>query len=109
MHISSLRLSSGKVGNNASMVTQSDGVPPFSPSSAYGADTMISQTAAESLARRIVHAWAREGHTVTTWVIRSAGTSNHPPAWAVRSDLVNGMPSGLGRYGWEVKFNRAGV
>lgn len=93
MHIASVRLSSGTVGS--SRITQYD--------------TMASQASAEALALRIVSAWARDGHHVTTWVFRSSGTGDSPPVWAVRSDLVNGMPSGLGRYGWEVKFNRAGV
>jgi anti-sigma factor RsiW len=93
MHIASVRLSSGTVGS--SRITQSD--------------ALVSLPAAAALARRIVGVWAREGHKVETWVIRSPGTGDSPPFWAVRSDLVNGMPSGLGRYGWEVKFNRAGV
>jgi hypothetical protein len=108
MHIASGRLSSGKVGN-ASMITQPDDFPPFSLITARGIEALDTQAAAEALASRVVHAWAREGHKVTAWVIRSVGTCNSPPAWAVRTDLVNGMPSGLGRYGWEVKYGRIGV
>jgi hypothetical protein len=108
MHIASGRLSRGNVGN-ASMITQSDDFPPFSLSTARGIETMDTQAAAEALASRIVHAWAREGHKVTAWVIRSIGTQNNPPTWSVRTDLVNGMPSGLGRYSWEVKYGRVGV
>jgi hypothetical protein len=84
-------------------------VPPFSLSTARGAETMDTQAAAEALAGRIVHAWAHEGHKVAAWVIRTAGTQNVKPAWVVRTDLVNGMPSGLGRFGWEAKYGRAGI
>lgn len=112
MHIASVRLSSGAVGSS-SMINQSDGIPPFTLSVARGMETMATQADAEVLASRIVHAWAYEGHKVAAWVARAQGVScqggKSLATWVVRTDLVNGMPSGLGRYGWEAKYGRAGV
>lgn len=87
------------------------GIPPFSYHSATGADLMTTQAAAQFLAARIVGAWAVEGHSVDAWVIKITGSSVYSergdcPAWGVRTDLVNGMPSGLGRWEWERKFGR---
>jgi hypothetical protein len=87
------------------------GIPPFSYYSATGDDLMSTQAAAQSLASRIIEAWAIEGHSIDAWVVK---LSNHSgidgrgqmASWGVRTDLVNGMPSGLGRAAWERKYGQ---
>lgn len=95
--------------------TQSSGVtgnpPPFAHGNATGIDLMTTQSGAAELAARIVRAWALSGHTVDAWVIKlpnpmSAHGHGLQASWGVRTDLVNGMPSGLGREKWERKYGR---
>lgn len=114
MRSTQLRLSSGTVGSrkyvpavlSVSSVGDIGHIPPFKLDAVRGMDLESSQSAAELLAGRIVKAWAAEGHRVEAWVIKlvlsSAGGLK--PSWVVRTDLVNGMPSGLGRAKWEAKF-----
>lgn len=86
--------------------------PPFVHKPAQGVDLMGSSRAAERLAYNIVRVWAERGHRVDAWVVkltgvpRDANGSNTGPAYVVQSDLVNGMPSGLGRDKWERKYGR---
>lgn len=86
-------------------------IPPFSYYSAAG--TVLPDTLAEaqSLASRIIEAWAIEGHSIDAWVVKLPNPSNidgsgEKATWGVRTDLVNGMPSGLGRAAWERKYGR---
>lgn len=100
----SVTLSSGSTPNPG-------GHPPFSYYSATGVDFMNTQASAHLLAARIVGAWAIEGHGVDAWVVQMTGASvkneyGTSPSWGVRTDLVNGMPSGLGRAKWERKYGR---
>jgi methenyltetrahydromethanopterin cyclohydrolase len=85
--------------------------PPFNHHGATGLDLMTTQAAAELLAKRIVSFWAVGGHKVEAWVIKLANPAiglngGSKAAWGVRTDLVNGMPSGLGRAKWERKYGR---
>ena len=87
------------------------GIPPFSYHAATGIELMRTEAAARLLAARIVGAWAIEGHSVDAWVVQMTGASvrneyGSAPSWGVRTDLVNGMPSGLGRAKWERKYGR---
>jgi hypothetical protein len=87
------------------------GIPPFSHYSATGADDLMStQAGAQALASRIIDAWAIEGQSVDAWVVRLDNQAIHDrgqrASWGVRTDLVNGMPSGLGRTKWERKYGR---
>ena len=87
------------------------GVPPFSPQYATGLELMRTEAAAKLLAARIAEAWAIEGHSIEAWVVKQPNPSHRDghgeqASWVVRSDLVNGMPSGLGRWEWERKFGR---
>lgn len=87
------------------------GIPPFSYRAAPGEDLMTTQSAAQSLADRIAAAWAVEGHSVDAWVVKlpnipSIDGNGRQASWGVRTDLVNGMPSGFGRIKWERKYGR---
>lgn len=88
-------------------------IPPFTKSMVYGFDSSRTKEGAEKLAALIVQAWEIEGHTVTAWVIRLPNPSKDgggsEATWAVRTDLVGGLPSGLGKFGWEAKFGKAGI
>lgn len=89
------------------------GIPPFSKRKACGLDSIRSKEHAEWLATHIVRAWALEGHRVAAWVFKLPNQSEdgrgNAQAWALRTDLVGGMPSGLGKFGWEAKYGKAGV
>lgn len=87
------------------------GIPPFSYHGATGVDLLTTRVAAQVLAARIVGIWAAEGHEVDAWVVQMTGSSlryeySAEPSWGVRTDLVNGMPSGLGRAAWERKYGQ---
>lgn len=88
------------------------GIPPFSCYSGATADAGIAtQATAQSLASRIIDVWATEGHSIDAWVIKLSNHSGidgrgQKASWGVRTDLVNGMPSGLGRTKWERKYGR---
>lgn len=74
-------------------------------------DLVGTQAGAQFLASRIIDVWAAEGHSIEAWVIKSPNPPDrdghgNPSSWVVRTDLVNGMPSGLGRAAWERKFGR---
>jgi hypothetical protein len=89
-------------------------IPPFTGSMVSGFDSICTKERAEKLAALIVHAWEIEGHKVTAWVIKlpnpsKEGGGGNNPIWAVRTDLVRGLPSGLGKFGWEAKYSRCGV
>ena len=91
--------------------TLSGGIPPFNNRTATGVDLMTTQSAAELLAARIIQVWSLEGHSVDAWVFELDTPPNGfnrgaRAAWGVQTDLVNGMPSGLGRAKWERKFGR---
>ena len=101
-------LSSGSTGTSN---PTPGGIPPFNHHTAAGIDLSGTQAAAQFLAARLVHAWAIEGHKVDAWVVKLAITgrpSDHgeKALWGVQTDLVNGMPSGLGRAKFERKFGR---
>jgi hypothetical protein len=101
-------LSSGSTGTHN---PHPGGIPPFNHRGATGIDLMTTQPAAQLLAARIAHVWAIEGHSVDAWVIKLTSSTVDPErggkaAWGVKTDLVNGMPSGLGRAKWERKFGR---
>ena len=102
----SITLSSGSTG-----MRTPGGVPPLNHHSATGIDLSGTQAAAEILALRLIHAWAIQGHGIEAWVVKQPNPSHRDghgeqASWVVRSDLVNGMPSGLGRWEWERKFGR---
>jgi hypothetical protein len=104
----SITLSSGSMGARN---PTPGGIPPFSYHSATGVELLATQAAAQFLAARIVGIWAIKGHEVDAWVVQMTGASikneyGTSPSWGVRTDLVNGMPSGLGRAAWERKFGR---
>jgi hypothetical protein len=87
------------------------GIPPFSHYSAGGIVLPDTLSEARILASRIIDVWAIEGHSVDAWVVKLSNPSNrdghgNPATWGVRTDLVNGMPSGLGRAAWERKYGR---
>lgn len=87
------------------------GIPPFSYYSATGDDLMATQAAAQYLASRIIDAWAIEGHSIDAWIVKLSNLptidgGGRQASWGVRTDLVNGMPSGLGRREWERKYGR---
>lgn len=87
------------------------GIPPFNPQYPTGIDLMTTESAAQALASRIIDAWAIEGHSIAAWVVKVINPTNRDgsgakASWAVRTDLVNGMPSGLGRAAWERKYGR---
>jgi hypothetical protein len=87
------------------------GIPPFSHRIATGIDLQDTAAAANFLAARLIEAWAIEGHSIDAWVIKVVGLStglDHGvrTTWTVRTDLVNGMPSGLGRAKWERKYGQ---
>jgi hypothetical protein len=101
-------LSSGSTGTHN---PSQGGIPPFSHSASTGVNLSDTQANAEALARRIGHAWAIEGHKVDAWVIKLAIAGRYSDhgekaLWGVQTDLVNGMPSGLGRAKWERKYGR---
>jgi hypothetical protein len=100
----SITLSSGSTRNPTP-----GGIPPFNLQYATGIDLMTTESAARALASRIIDAWAIEGHRIDAWVIKLVNPTNGSGAkasWAVRTDLVNGMPSSLGRAKWERKYGR---
>jgi fatty acid-binding protein DegV len=49
---------------------------------------------AEMLAAKIARYWAKQGHTVDTWLEKSYDTIAKRTIYFVRSNLVNGMPRG---------------
>jgi hypothetical protein len=102
----SIPLSSGSTGNPTP-----GGIPPFNHHTATGINLSDTQVAAQFLAARIVGAWAIEGHQVDAWVIKLATGGRYSDhgekaLWGVKTDLVNGMPSGLGRVKWERKYGQ---
>jgi hypothetical protein len=104
----SIPLSSGSTGTHN---PTPGGIPPFNHHTASGIDLSNTQAAAEILAARLVHAWAIEGHKVAAWVIKLATGGRYSDhgekaLWGVQTDLVNGMPSGLGRAKWERKYGQ---
>jgi fatty acid-binding protein DegV len=60
---------------------------------------------AEMLAAKIAKHWAKQGHSVETWLEKSYDTIAKRTIYFVRSDLVNGLPRGkathLGFEGYE--------
>lgn len=98
-------------GSTTETSISTDGVPPFAHHPATGVNMTDTQAGAETLARRVVLAWASGGHVVDAWAIKLAGISQYSERgekalWGVRTDLVNGMPSGLGRAKWERKYGQ---
>jgi fatty acid-binding protein DegV len=60
---------------------------------------------AEMLAAKVAKYWAKQGHTVETWLEKVSDPIAKRPLYFVRSDLIGGLPRGkamnLGFEGYE--------
>lgn len=66
--------------------------PIFQPGPVKANADTLSEAGAKALARTIERAWSNLGHAVAVRVVAVASSGREAPHFAVRSDLVGGLP-----------------